>query len=117
MPTFYSHMIGSFIYFLSHLPQGGADLEGGSLTDYLDEWVTDGDAIEITGGDHAVFLIGALFIAAYLTESPQSFGGYAERIQEITIFDPDRKPRELPTCLDPIDWKVMVFNYRHGRRR
>ena len=105
-----AELVGDFISFLHTLP----DEEGGYLSDYLDFWMKDGNAIELVAGDHALFLLVALFIADELVNHPEEFGGRAGRIRQ---FINTEVCGELPASFDRDYWNLFVFRRKYGEQR
>lgn len=107
-------LVDDFIDFLATRKDENDQLTD-HLTEYLDEWIKWGNAIELVGGDHARFLCVALLIADRLVNQPEDFRGHGDQIGKFVAFvDADDK---LPICMDPGYWDLFVFRRKYGEER
>lgn len=90
----------NFLQFVrSYDPDGN---EYTAVSGYFDAWMRHGKAIEVTGGDHALFLRVFLLIADRFARSPDLFGKQEDPIKELLDFiTEDGETNQPPDCLDP----------------
>jgi hypothetical protein len=109
MEDYARELVGDFIKFMC---QKEEEFLPCHVTELLDEWVTSGNAIELTGGNHARFLRTAFIIVHQLIAKPEMFEGRAKQLS----FRDEIEERDS-VFLDPDYWDLWVFRRKYGERR
>lgn len=92
------------------------------VSDYFNDWMRDGDAIEATTGDHALFLQVFLLVADRFAREPDLFGnkiGIDRECPMEGLIRPAETPgeaQEPPDCMQPDYWNLTVLRRKYGMR-
>ena|SRR6266540_4140701 len=86
------------------------------VSEYFDAWMREGNAVEETAGNHALFLQVFLLVANRFAQEPDLFGEARQHPvdQLLRLSATEEEEHEPPDCMNPDYWNLYVFRRKYG---